>query len=134
LKCKGATFGLRLSIRRYSTQSRRPRPAPASPCIDGVALIGPPAGRTLPFLVSGGITLGSQFATVRDRTSAPDPGGSDRSPDPPWQTRERETPATTPHAGLLAHPTSQRKARLDFEAGLELPRARFIKERAACAI
>jgi hypothetical protein len=32
-----------------------------------------------------------------------------RSPDPPSQTRERERPATTPHAGLLAHPASQRK-------------------------
>jgi len=29
--------------------------------------------------VSGVITRGSQFATVRDRTSVADPGGSDRS-------------------------------------------------------
>jgi hypothetical protein len=41
--------------------------------------IGPEPGRTIPLRVSGGITRGSQFATVRDRTSGADPGGSDRS-------------------------------------------------------
>ncbi len=37
-----------------------------------------------PLRVSGVITRGSRFATVRDRASVPDPGGSDRSsgPDP----------------------------------------------------
>jgi hypothetical protein len=41
--------------------------------------LGPAHGRTIPLRVSGVITRGSQFATVRDRTSGADPGGSDRS-------------------------------------------------------
>jgi hypothetical protein len=41
--------------------------------------IGPEPGRTIPLRVSGGSIRGSQFATVRDRTSGTYPGGSDRS-------------------------------------------------------
>ena len=61
--------------------------------------IGPEPGRTIPLRVSGGITRGSQFATVRDRTSGADPGGSDRSSgtdpvlggldDPSWDAQNR---------------------------------------------
>lgn len=42
-------------------------------------------------------------------------------PDPRSQTRARETPATTRHAGLLARPAINEKARLVSEARLELP-------------
>jgi hypothetical protein len=56
-------------------------------------------GRAVPLRVSGVITRGSLFATVRDRPSGADPGGSDRSS------------GTDPV--LTRHP-ARRKTRRDF--------------------
>ena len=81
--------------------------------VNSIAISCPPLfGRTIPLRVSGVITRGSLFATVRDRTSAPDPGGSDRSsgPDPlltrhPPAERPGETfgPSGRP-AGVFGRP------------------------------
>ena len=78
---------------------------------DPVSVTGPPARFPI-FLPTTPITLSSSRRSERPSVSGagwPFRRCPARYPEPPPQRRERRTPATTPHAGLLAHVTRQRK-------------------------